>query len=226
MPGPALTDGELKRILNALRKLDPTPELIVASGSLPPGIPGDFYAKVAGIAIDLGARLVVDASGEALRQAVLTGVYMIKPNIRELCELSGASMKDQWQVKETAEDMVRSGKVEVVVVSMGSAGALAVTKRGYIHVRAPVVPIRSRVGAGDSLVGAMALAIAQEEGIRDALYRGVAASSAAVMTPGTELCTREDAERIHKMMMANGAEEGWRDDGSLPSEGGCLDAER
>jgi 6-phosphofructokinase 2 len=226
MPGPALTGGELKRTLDALRRVDPSPELIVASGSLPPEVPGDTYAMVAGIAVDLGARLVVDASGEALRQAVLAGVFMIKPNIRELCELSGTSMKDQWQVKEAAEDIVRSGKVEIVVVSMGSAGALAVTKKSHVHVRAPVVPVGSRVGAGDSLVGAMVLAIARGEGIRDALYRGVAASSAAVMTPGTGLCMREDAERLHKMMV-NRAEGGWNDDaGSLSSEGGCLDADQ
>ena len=207
MPGPRLTDRELKRTLDALRNVDPRPEVIVASGSLPLGVPEDFYARVAAIAADLGARLVVDASGEALRQAVTAGVYMIKPNIRELCELSGGSAKDQWQVKEAAEDIVRSDKVEIVVASMGSAGALAVTKENQIHVRAPVVPVQSRVGAGDSLLGAMILAIAQGRGIRDALYRGVAASSAAVMTPGTELCKREDAERIYEMMISNVAED-------------------
>lgn len=204
MSGPKLDKEEWGAILDEVRDSKPRPGFVVASGSLSPGVPEDFYARLSGIVTELGGRLIVDASGEPLRQAVLSGVYMIKPNMRELCELSGEEVRDQWQVRELAREVVQSGRVEIVVVSMGAAGALGVSKKIELHVSAPAVPIRSRVGAGDSLVAGIVLALAREESLREALRFGIAASSAAVMTPGTELCRREDVDRLYALMKEDG----------------------
>ena len=99
-----------------------------------------------------------------------------------------------------AEKIVQSSRSEVVVVSLGAAGALMVTKEGNRYIRPPTVPIKSKVGAGDSMVAGIVLALSQGKTIQDSVSFGVAAGTAAVMTPGTELCRREDTERLYEEM--------------------------
>jgi len=98
--------------------------------------------------------------------------------------------------------MIQKGQSETVVVSLGAAGALLVWKEGCERLRAPTVPIKSKVGAGDSMVGGMVLALDRGESLLDAVRFGVAAGAAAVMTPGTELCRRDDAERLFENMVS------------------------
>ena len=122
--------------------------------------------------------------------------------MHELRELVGKEIKDESQQKAVAMKIVESGQSEAVAVSLGAAGALLVTKEGYEHLRAPTVPIKSKVGAGDSMVAGIVLSLAQGKSLRDAIRFGVAAGSAAVMTPGTELCRREDTERLYEKMVS------------------------
>ena len=200
MPGPVLQDKEWNRCLSEVPRIDPNPYYIVASGSLPPGVPKDFYARVARLAKDLGAKLVVDTSGEALSLALREGVFLIKPNLRELKEVAEHEIEDELQQEDLARHIVSSGQSEVVVISLGVAGALAVTEEGCERLRAPTVSIKSRVGAGDSMVAGIVLSLTRGLSLKDAVIFGVAAGAAAVMTPGTELCRREDAERLYKHM--------------------------
>jgi 6-phosphofructokinase 2 len=200
MPGPVLQDIECNRCLTELLKIDPRPDYIVASGSLPPGAPEDFYARVARLARDLGSRMILDASGEALSQALHEGVFLVKPNLREAKDLSEYEMKNASNHEDLAAWIVSSGQSEVVVVSVGAAGAMVMTKDGCEHLRAPTVPIKSKVGAGDSMVAGIVLSLAKGLALKDAVRFGVAAGAAAVMTPGTELCRRKDAERLYKRM--------------------------
>jgi 6-phosphofructokinase 2 len=211
MPGPTMKEEEWESCLRELGKANPTPAFVVASGSLPPGAPKDFYGRVAAIARRDGARLIVDTSGDALNLAVEEGVYLIKPNLRELGHLAGKTIECEAHQKEVAGKIIEKNKSESVVISLGAAGALLVTREGSHRFRAPVVPIKSKVGAGDSMVGGIALALAQGESLLEAVRMGVAAGSAAVMTPGTELCRREDVERLYKAMREN--EEGTREKG-------------
>lgn len=196
MPGPTLSEEEWQRCLRALSLINPKPDYIVASGSLPPGVPDDFYARVAKIANDQGSHLVLDTSGEPLRRAVDAGVHMVKVNMREAWELLGFDQKYEFQLEEAAADIVERCKCEAVIISLGAAGALGVTKEGYQRVRAPAVPVVSVIGAGDSMVAGLVLSLARGQSVRDALRFGVAAGTAAVMTPPTELCRREDTERL------------------------------
>lgn len=200
MPGPILQDIECNRCLTELLKIDPRPDYIVASGSLPPGAPEDFYARVARLARDLGSRMILDASGEALSQALHEGVFLVKPNLREAKDLSEHEMKNESNHEDLAGWIVSSGQSEVVVISVGAAGAMVMTKDGCEHLRAPTVPIKSKVGAGDSMVAGIVLSLAKGLALKDAVRFGVAAGAAAVMTPGTELCRRKDAERLYKRM--------------------------
>lgn len=204
VPGPGLKDSEWQQCLQVLSSLDPKPTYIAASGSLPSGVPDDFYALVSRLARDLNARMILDTSGEPLRIAAGAGVYLLKPNLRELSTLVGRELKGENEQKAAAMDIVNSGKSEVVVLSLGAEGALLASADGCVRLSAPDVPIESKVGAGDSMVAGIILGLAWGKSLREAVLFGVAAGTAAVMTPGTELCRREDAERLYAQVKAEG----------------------
>ena len=203
MPGPDLSDEEWERCLLKVSTICPKPDYLVVSGSLPPGVPLDFYARVAHAMKEDGVKVIVDTSGEALRQALKEGVYLIKPNYREFRELVGQDMQEESQIKAEALRLITSSRCECLVISLGSAGALLVSEDVVEHVRSPLVPIVSKVGAGDSMVAGIVLSLAREQTLRNAVLFGIAAGSAAVMTPGTELCRREDAERLFAGMLSD-----------------------
>lgn len=198
MPGPELTDQEIDDCLNAVRDLDPPPTYLVASGSLPPGVPPEFMGNLAALAEDMGSRLLVDTSGEALRKAAARGVYLLKPNMRELRDLSHTDVSTEEEQEKALQKLIREGACDVAVLSLGAAGVLVVTARMCERMRTPTVPIVSRVGAGDSMMAGILVGLSREYTIRNAVRLGLAAGSAAVMTPGTELCRREDVERLYK----------------------------
>jgi 6-phosphofructokinase 2 len=202
MPGPTLKKNEWDAFLQELAAMEPAPDYVVASGSIPPGAPLDFYAQVARIGKKKGTKTIVDVSGKALKAALEEGVFLIKPNVREFRELVGKEVKEKAQIKAEAQKMVKSGRCEVLVISLGAAGALAVSEDFAEHILPPTVPIVSKVGAGDSMVAGIVLSLARGKPLRESVLFGVAAGSAAVMTPGTELCRREDAERLYESMVS------------------------
>ena len=204
MPGPEVSGEEARRCLDRLREVDPAPDYLVASGSLAPGLPADYLADVARVVADLGAKLVVDTSGEPLQKAVEAGVYLVKPNVGELEDLVGEPLESEAAQEEAARGVVERGGCRVVVLSLGAGGAMVIRREGTEHIRSPTVPIRSRVGAGDSMVAGIVLALARGLELPQAARFGVAAGAAAVMTSGTELCRRDDTERLFDEMGGEG----------------------
>jgi 6-phosphofructokinase 2 len=200
LPGPALTVDEQQRCLAAVTALTPPPDYLVASSSLPPGVPPDFYAELARLAQRSGIRLVLDTSGESLRQA--EGIYLLKPNRNELSQLAGRLLSGETEVRDAAEQLLAEGRAEVVVVSLGRDGALLVSAQGSQHFPALDVPIRSTVGAGDTMVGAIVFALARGWELVDAVRLGIAASAATLLSPGTGLCRRDDVERLYRQLSA------------------------
>jgi len=196
MPGPAFAEAEWRGALAHVAELQATPDLIVASGSLPPGVPDDFYGQLARIVRAKNSRFVLDTSGPALAAALEAGVFLVKPSLRELRSVAGGDLEDEAEQKAAAKKIVASGGAEVVVVSLGGAGVFFVTQAGCERLPSPTVPVRSKVGAGDSMVAGITLGLARDYSLRDAVRLGIAAGAAAVMTPGTELCRGEDAERL------------------------------
>jgi 6-phosphofructokinase 2 len=201
-PGPTLREEEWRQCLESLRESQPAPEFIVASGSLPPGVPLDFYARVGGIAREAGARFVLDSSGEPLRLALEKGVYLFKPSLREFQQVVGREARDDVELTEAARSLIHAGRCEVVVVSLGERGALWVTGSEQERVPAPAVPVASVVGAGDALLAGIVLSLARAGSLRESVLFGVAAAAATVMNPGTQLCRREDAERLFERLRA------------------------
>lgn len=200
MPGPKLSESVWRRCLDSLRDADSPPAFIVASGSLSEGVPPDFYTKVGEVAREVGARYVLDTSGDALKNGLGAGAFLIKPNLRELQQLAGEDLNTEIAQEEAAREFIDRQMCEVVVLSLGAAGVLLVTADGCERLRAPTVPIRSKVGAGDSTVAGIVLSLERSLPLRDAVLYGVAAGAAAVMTPGTELCRRDDTDRLYELL--------------------------
>lgn len=196
MPGPTLTQEEAGAWLAALARLDPAPAYLVLSGSLPPGVADDFYVRLCERAPS-ATRVVLDASGPALRKSLEAGMFLVKPNIGELADIVGRPLQGDAEVEAVARQFIDRGGSRAILVSLGQGGAILVTRDGMEHIRAPIVPVASRVGAGDSMVAGTIYALARGKSLVDAAMFGVAAGTAAVMTPGTELCRRDDTERLH-----------------------------
>ena len=186
--------------MDKIKTMDPLPELIVASGSLPPGVPDEFYGWLARLVRERGGRLILDTSGRALAAAVKEGVFLIKPSLRELAALSHESVEHEPEQESAALQIIETGQCEAVVVSLGPAGVLLVSRDGCERMRSPTVPVRSRVGAGDSMVAGIALSLANDFPLGEAVRFGVAAGAAAVMNPGTELCHHPDVERLFRQI--------------------------
>jgi 6-phosphofructokinase 2 len=201
MPGPEYTEQEWRRCIEAFESAREFPHYVIASGSLPPGVPNDFYARLAHVVRTRGSKIIVDTSGEALRHAAETGVFLLKPNMRELAAIAGRDIEDEVDQEQVAKKLIAEGRSQVVVVSLGAAGALIVTRESSKRLRSPSVPIRSKVGAGDSMVAGIVLSLARGKELHDAVAYGMAAGAAAVMTPGSELCRRDDTERLYDRLI-------------------------
>ncbi len=178
------------------------PDFCVGSGSLPPDVPSDFYGRFAKRVREKGSRFVLDTSGAALSEALRGGgVYLVKPSMRELREFVGQEFLHESEQEDAALQIVKSEQAEIVVVSIGAAGVLLATRSGCQRIRSPSVPVKSKVGAGDSMVAGIVLALARDMSIEDAVRFGIACGAAAVMMPGTQLCRREDVDRLFAQIM-------------------------
>lgn len=199
LPGPRLSEQERLGCLAALRGLHPAPAYLVVSGSFTPGIEPSFFDELLALAGQVGARLVVDLSGEPLAYAARRGgAYLIKPSLNELASLIGRMPENEREQEGALRELIAAGAAEVIVLSLGAAGALYASGDRLERISAPSVPMVSAVGAGDSMLGAVVLALAQGRELGDAVRYGVAAGAATVMRPGTQLCLREDVERLFR----------------------------
>jgi 6-phosphofructokinase 2 len=179
---------------------DDWPAYVVGSGSLPPGVPADFYARMARLAKDRGSKAVADTSGDALTEVLSEGVYLVKPNLRELQELTKTTLRDRTSQVDACRELIARGNAQVVVLTLGANGALLVTTEGAYAARVSDVKVVSSVGAGDSFVGGMVWKLATGGDVVDAFQYGIAAGSAAVMNAGTELCHPQDAARLRSQI--------------------------
>jgi len=196
LAGPELAPAEWRAVLEWIQDLRTPPAYLVASGSLPPGAPEDFYARLARVARERGSRLVLDASGPELATALEEGVYLFKPNLRELRELTGKALHDESAWHRAAAELVNSGNAEVVALSLGHRGALLAAQG--LRLRAAAIPVRiaSTVGAGDSFLAAMVWRLAAGAALAEAFRYAVAGGTAALLAPGTSLAHKDDTERL------------------------------
>ncbi len=200
MPGEDISVKETETIRESINALSPFPEIVVISGSLPPGIDAAFMRTLVKDLKGKGAKVIADTSGEALTEVLNEGVYMLKPNLGELGSLTGNDNLDNDSADEAAKQLINEGKAEIVVVSLGPQGAYVVSKDEDIHVPAPSVKKRSTVGAGDSMVAGIVSVLARGGSLTEMARMGVACGSAATMAEGTGLFTKENAEKLYKWL--------------------------
>jgi len=197
MPGSEIYKEEWEQMLAVIQDPSNDFEYFVVSGSTPKGVPDEFYTRLSQIILKKNARLVLDTSGEALKHSLKEGIFLCKPNINELSEIVGKELVTKEQQEEAAMEIINTGKVEILVVSLGGAGAFLASKQGIYHVTAPPVEKKSTVGAGDSMVAGMVLSLSRGNTYEDVIKFGVACGTAATMNFGTELCKLDDVERLY-----------------------------
>jgi 6-phosphofructokinase 2 len=196
MPGPHLRGAEWMQCLKVLAELSVEPDYVCASGSLPPGAPVDFYARVAEIVASWGVRFALDSSGAALKSATDQPIQLLKPNLGELRELTQSPLDSREAMIVACRNLVRQGRVELVALTLGADGALLVSRDRVLRADALPIQPQSTVGAGDSFLGAMVWALASDKSLEEAFRYGVAGGSAALLAHGTELCRAADTRRL------------------------------
>jgi 6-phosphofructokinase 2 len=196
LPGASLAPAESRACLSFVSELEAPARYLVASGSLPGGAPADFYAELARLAKRKGSLMVLDTSGEALGLALAEGVFMVKPSLRELQELTGTPLSSDATRIQAAQKIIGAGQAQIVAVSLGEEGALLVTSEIALRAKGLLVNVASTVGAGDSFVGAFLWALDRHADLNLALRYGVAAGAAALLTEGTALCQVLDIEKL------------------------------
>ncbi|ELQ6021898.1 6-phosphofructokinase II [Cronobacter turicensis] len=197
MPGATINDDEFRQLEEKVLAIE-SGAILVISGSLPPGVSIEKLQQLIKAARQQGIRLIVDSSGDALAAALEIGdIELVKPNQKELAALVKRDLTAPDDVRQAAQELVRSGKARRVVVSLGPQGALGVDGKDCVQVVPPPMKSQSTVGAGDSMVGAMTLRLAQDAPLLDMVRYGVAAGSAATINQGTRLCSLENTDRIY-----------------------------
>ncbi|MDH6194007.1 6-phosphofructokinase 2 [Mycobacterium frederiksbergense] len=194
LQGPEVTAEEQTRCLEVLRDTAKSADFVVASGSLPPGVPPDWYQTVADLCEDIGARLILDTSGGGLTH-VKSGVFLLKPSLRELRECVGDYLDTETDQAVAARDLIKGGVAHTVLVSLGADGALLVTGTRCQRFSALRVPAGSGVGAGDAMVAAIAVGLTRGWSMSKSVRYGIAAGAAMLLTPGTAICRRSEVER-------------------------------
>lgn len=198
--GPTLHEHEWRSALEFLDLLDF--DYLLASGSLAPGVPEDFYVRLERLAAGKGAKLVADTSGEPLKRLLEHGAHLVKPSVGELESVVGEPLREPAALEAAATDIVRRGRLDMLTVTMSHEGALLVTPELTRRLPSPNVEVKSAVGSGDSFLASMTLALARGEGPLRAFAEGVAAGAATAMTVGTELCHRDDVRRLRRDLEA------------------------
>lgn len=192
--GPEVSEVEWRQALDAVAGTDC--DYFVASGSLPPGVPDDFYKHLVELIDAKGAKFLLDTSGRELGAALEAGVFLIKPSLVELEELVGEELKGRDRIAAAARKLVASGKARLVAVTLGKNGSILAGEGHAWFLPAVDVQVRSAVGAGDSFLAGMAFGLAAGNEITTAFRMGVAAGAAAVQSPGTDLCKTADVSSL------------------------------
>ncbi|MDE2576831.1 MAG: 1-phosphofructokinase family hexose kinase [Rhodospirillales bacterium] len=188
--GPVLSEPEWRVSLAALDEAEGG--FVVASGSLPQGVPAEAYAIAARAAAARGRHFVLDSSGEALRAALGAGIALMKPSLGELESLVGRTLPDADSQAAEALALVRAGAARMIAVSLGAAGAILATPAGVLRRPALTAAVHSAVGAGDAFLAAMVLALARGAAPAEALDWGIAAGAVAVAGEGTARVQRHE----------------------------------
>jgi 1-phosphofructokinase len=168
---------------------------MVFSGSVPEGISSDIYGKLMQECDAPQCKLILDAEGQLFLEGLKARPYLVKPNRFELENALGIELNKNRDVARGAEKLLEYG-VQIVCVSLGPDGAVIVDSNDAFYAPALPVKVKSTVGAGDSMVAALCLAIEQGKSLGEMLRMAAAAAAATIMTEGTQFCSKGDYETL------------------------------
>ena len=198
--GSSLSEENIINIKEKIMEYCTEKSLVVLSGSVPGGTSSGIYGEIIIAVKNKGGKVILDADGELLMQGMKAGPYMIKPNIDELEKAFGISINNENKVIETAKKILEYG-VKYVVISQGREGAIFISHDKVAKVNGIKVEVKSTVGAGDSMVAALAIAVEENYSFEEAIKLACATSIANVMTEGTQTGKAEDIEKLKKQIL-------------------------
>jgi 1-phosphofructokinase len=184
-----------QRLLSLVETLSKNSSVVIMSGSLPLGVDDDYYQKLSSV-VDKSAKIIVDTEGEKLIKALKHGVYMVKPNLRELEQIAGCSLSSREDMLKACYSLIDLG-AENVLLSLGREGAILTDGKDNYFCKSANVAVNSTVGAGDSMIAAASLMIEQGAEKSEILRNAVSAGTASITTPGTNLFYRDKFEEIY-----------------------------
>lgn len=194
-PGPCISSEELNSFYNTFKAMCSKDDIVVLSGGVSPSIPVDIYGSLIKIARTKGAITILDAEGDLLKYGIQEKPNIIKPNIHELEKLVALQDDSEGSVVEAAKELIESG-VEKVLVSLGEKGAIFVTRNSVCTTPGLKVPVKSTVGAGDSMVAALVYSLINNYEDEYTLKFANACGAASVQVEGSEACTLEQVNEL------------------------------
>ncbi len=193
--GPPVEQAKQQELLARVDAITQHGDWWVIAGSLPPCIGVDFYARIIKVLNSHEANVVLDTTGESLRQACAQHPFLVKPNVEEARLLTGKPLNKLTEIVQAATEIREMG-AQNVAVSMGKAGAILHTDDGTWLISAPKVQEKNPIGAGDSMVGGLVWALTQGFPLRDSLCWGVASGASTASQGGTEIGSRPLIEEL------------------------------
>ncbi len=203
LPGPEWSEDMSRRALAEIVTLAADKDYLVVSGSLPPGIPDDFYIQLTKALSTNSVRVILDSSGPALAATLEQStheVFCIRFNRLEADEIAKRDLSDVEAIEAFAHDLIDRKITAVIIVTRGSDGVILVSKNETICVAPPIVETVSAVGGGDSFIAGFTLRLFNEDTLENACRYGVAAAASTMTTPATELCRRFDTDQYFEQV--------------------------
>ncbi len=185
-PGTFFSERETSSLLKKLQEKIKEGDIVILSGRVPQGAPEDTYRKWTTACAERGAKVFLDADGIQMAEGIKASPYLIKPNDRELSELMGRELTDRGAQETAARELIDQYGIRKVAVSLGKEGVLYVTEDMTIYAKGLDVPVKSTVGAGDSVVAALAVAEENGSSPEEAARLSMATGAANVMTDGSQ----------------------------------------
>ena len=183
--GDVVSEDKQRELLDKVQLLAKNASIVVMSGSLPQGVSDDFYYQLCKV-IPKNVKIVVDCEGEKLKRAISAGVHLVKPNLDELQAITGKTYTNKKEMADGAKKLIDMG-AKNVLLSLGQSGAIFTDGKTHLYCKSANVAVNSTVGAGDSMLSAACVMIERESSREEVLRCAVAAGTASITTPGTNL---------------------------------------
>lgn len=194
MPTESFIETEMEALEKLIYEQVKDNDIFVISGSLPKGLPINYYSKIISQLKAKEVKVIVDTSGAVFNEVLQNELFLIKPNQKELARLAGKESLSKKEREAFALKMVTDKIAQYVVVSLGKDGAFIAHKNGIEYVKAPKISVKSTIGAGDSMVAGLIYGIIKEETSKNMLRWGVACGVAATISEGSDLAHKKNID--------------------------------